>query len=182
MGPKNGHMTQEVLIRVFPGFTHAQRKKQFSFYRGCEAGEAAHGGGWPCWRHLPGWRRSEACTEREGRPCGVRERKERGEARKDLVPATGRLRLSQSSLLTVSALRCLTPVACSAKPTQVWGGDRSFLSSRVQTLGHIWCSMNIYLINEGWRMSAWMTLRTKKKNNTEETLFPLYLTRRTVPS
>lgn len=182
MGPKNGHMTQEVLIRVFPGFTHAQRKKQFSFYRGCEAGEAAHGGGWPCWRHLPGWRRSEACTEREGRPCGVRERKERGEARKDLVPATRRLRLPQSSLLTVSALRCLTPVACSAKPTQVWGGDRSFLSSRVQTLGHIWCSMNIYLINEGWWMSAWMTLRTKKKNHTEETLFPLYLTRRTVPS
>lgn len=174
MGPKNGHMTQEVLIRVFPGFTHAQRKKQFSFYRGCEAGEAAHGGGWPCWRHLPGWRRSEACTEREGRPCGVRERKERGEARKDLVPATRRLRLPQSSLLTVSALRCLTPVACSAKPTQVWGGDRSFLSSRVQTLGHIWCSMNIYLINEGWRMSAWMTLRTtKKKSHRGNPLSPL---------
>ena len=130
MGPKNGHMTQEVLIRVFPGFTHAQRKKQFSFYKGWEAGEAAHGSGWPCWRRLPGWRRSEAGTEREGRTCGVRERKERGEVRRDLVPATGKLRLPQSSLLTVAALRCLMPVACSAKPTRVWGGDRSFLSSR----------------------------------------------------
>lgn len=164
MGPKNGHMTQEVLIRVFPGFTHAQRKIQFSFYKGCEAGEAAHGSGWPGWRCLPGWRWSEAGTEREEMPCGVRERKETGKERRDLVRATGSLRLPQSALLTVAALHCLMPVACSAKPTQVWGEDRSFLSPQVQTLGHNWCSMNFYLINEEWRMSERMTLRTKKSH------------------
>ena len=155
MGPKNGHMTQEVLIRAFPGFTHAQRKKQFSFYQGCKAGEDAHGSGWPCMLKHTGWRQVRPGSEREGAPCGSA----RGgrEARCQERPGP---RHPQSALLTVAALRCLAwGLLCKTHSSVRL--DMSFLSPRVQTLGHTWCSMNIYLLNEGWRMSEQMSMRTK---------------------
>lgn len=180
MGPKNGHMTQEVLIRVFPGFTHAQRKKQFSFYQGCKAGEDAHSSGWPHWRRILAEDEVRPAVRGRERLVGQREEAEGRGTERDLVLATRSLH-PRRALCLPSQPCAAWPRACSAKPTRAWGGDRSFLSPRGTDSGtHL--VFNEYLSDQRGMTDEWANDYENKKNHTEETLFPLYLTRRTVPS
>ena len=151
MGPKNGHMTQEVLIRAFPGFTHAQRKKQFSFYQGCKAGEDAHGSGWPCMLKHTGWRQVRPAVRGRERLVGQREEAGRRGAKRDQVLATRR------ALCLPSQPCAAWPGACSAKPTRAWGGTGLSCLPGYRlwdTLGAQWifiCSTR----DDGW-VSKWV--------------------------
>lgn len=163
MGPKNGHMTQEVLIRVFPD-SHTHRGKFSFFLQGLWKGKLRMAGGQVEDAYLA---EDEVRLALRGRKClwGSGERKETGKERRDLGP--GHRELSSPSAecsayrRSLALPRCLwlalqNPLKCEA---------RTGLSCLpVQTLGHNWCSMNFYLINEEWRMSERMTLRTKKSH------------------
>lgn len=152
MGPKNGHMTQEVLIRVFPGFTHAQRKISF-LYKGC-GGSCAWQGGRVEDAYLA---EDEVRLALRGRKClcGVRRGRRRGKERETWSGPLGAAFL-QSALLTAAALRCLMPVACSAKPTKCEA--RMSFCSWVQTSWDIIGAQWIFIWsmkNDGW-VSEWL--------------------------
>lgn len=182
MGPKNGHMTQEVLIRVFPGFTHAQRKKQFSFYRGCEAGKLHTAAG--------GLVEDTYLAEDEVRPALRGREGLVGSGRGRRGARRGKTWSRPPEDFAFRRALCLPSQPCAAwrlwpalqnPPKCEAGTGLSCLPGyRLwDTFGAQWIfiwSMRV----DGW-VREWLW-EQKKKNHTEETLFPLYLTRRTVPS
>lgn len=165
-------MTQEVLIRVFPGIhTRTEENLEVFFLQGLWRGKLRMAVGWPGWRCLPGWRWSEAGTEREEMPCGVRERKETGKERRDLVRGhRASLRLSaecsayRRSLALPHACGLLCKTHSSVRRGQV------FLVSRYRLwdiIGAQWIFI-WSMKNDGW-VSEWLW---EQKNHTEETLSP----------
>lgn len=146
MGPKNGHMTQEVLIKAFPGFTHAQRKKQFSFYQSWKAGGRCTQQRVAVLKTHTGGRQVRLAVRGRESLVGQWEEAEGRGAKRDLVLATHR------ALCLPSQPCAAWPGACSANPLEREAGTGLSCLPGYRlwdTLGAQW------IFNDGW-VSKWL--------------------------